>query len=129
MCGSAGVPGPLTADRRDHLSMELRSAARTDVGRRRQANEDCFSVEPASGLYLVADGLGGFIVKPEIVVQERPVSIVAADFDTDGAMDLAVGHGVGRSVSIINGNGDGEFASPTELLVDDLVFAMAAATV
>jgi protein phosphatase len=39
--------------------MELRSAARTDVGRRRQANEDSFAVEPVSGLYLVADGLGG----------------------------------------------------------------------
>ncbi len=39
--------------------MELRSAARTDLGQRRQTNEDSFAVEPARGLYLVADGLGG----------------------------------------------------------------------
>ncbi len=39
--------------------MLLRSAARTDVGRRRSANEDCFAVASKLGLYLVADGMGG----------------------------------------------------------------------
>ncbi len=37
----------------------LRSAARSDVGLRRQANEDSFAVDPERGFYLVADGLGG----------------------------------------------------------------------
>jgi protein phosphatase len=39
--------------------MELRSAASTHVGLRRQANEDRFAIVPELGLYLVADGMGG----------------------------------------------------------------------
>ena len=34
-------------------------AARTDVGRKRKANEDFFAVDEARSLFLVADGLGG----------------------------------------------------------------------
>jgi len=41
--------------------MKLRAAARTDVGRRRTANEDAVAVDPALGLYLVADGMGGHV--------------------------------------------------------------------
>ena len=37
----------------------IHSAALSDVGRRRQTNQDCYLVNPESGLYLVADGLGG----------------------------------------------------------------------
>jgi protein phosphatase len=39
--------------------MRLSTAACTDVGLRRQANEDCFATAPDLGLYLVADGMGG----------------------------------------------------------------------
>ncbi len=39
--------------------MQLRSAANTHVGMRRQANEDRYAIVPALGLYLVADGMGG----------------------------------------------------------------------
>lgn len=39
--------------------MRLRTAAQTDVGQRRQANEDRYALDPELGLFLVADGMGG----------------------------------------------------------------------
>jgi len=43
----------------DHPVMKLTASARTDVGRRRQANEDTYALAPELGLFLVADGMGG----------------------------------------------------------------------
>jgi protein phosphatase len=39
--------------------MRYVAAARTDVGRKRQGNEDTFCLDPGLGLYVVADGMGG----------------------------------------------------------------------
>jgi len=39
--------------------MKLTVAARSDVGRRRPANEDTYALAPELGLFLVADGMGG----------------------------------------------------------------------
>jgi protein phosphatase len=39
--------------------MHLASVARTDVGRRRQINEDAFFRDDEMGFYVVADGVGG----------------------------------------------------------------------
>ncbi len=39
--------------------MKLISVARTDVGRKRQINEDAFHRDDARGFYVVADGVGG----------------------------------------------------------------------
>jgi len=39
--------------------MEYAAVAKTDVGRKRQGNEDSFCVAPRLGLYVVADGMGG----------------------------------------------------------------------
>lgn len=41
------------------MKMEYVAAARTDVGRKRQGNEDSLCVAPDLGLYVVADGMGG----------------------------------------------------------------------
>lgn len=41
--------------------MILRTAAGSDVGRRRTANEDRYAMAPELGLFLVADGLGGHV--------------------------------------------------------------------
>jgi len=39
--------------------MNFCAAARTDVGRKRRGNEDCYAAAADLGLYLVADGMGG----------------------------------------------------------------------
>ena len=39
--------------------MILRSAARTDVGRKRRTNEDCYAIAAELGYFVVADGMGG----------------------------------------------------------------------
>jgi protein phosphatase len=39
--------------------MDVRFGAATDVGRKRPHNEDSFCADPALGLFLVADGMGG----------------------------------------------------------------------
>jgi protein phosphatase len=41
--------------------MKLSAAARSDVGRRRPANEDAYALAPSLGLFLVADGMGGHV--------------------------------------------------------------------
>ncbi len=39
---------------------DLNFHGRTDIGRRRDHNEDAFAIAPAHNLFLVADGLGGY---------------------------------------------------------------------
>ena len=43
----------------DTPKLKLRYAAKTDVGMRREHNEDCFGIVEDDGLLLVADGMGG----------------------------------------------------------------------
>ena len=39
--------------------MKIDVGARTDVGRVRDNNEDAYRIEPALGLYVISDGMGG----------------------------------------------------------------------
>jgi protein phosphatase len=41
------------------VGYRLRASGATDVGRKRQLNEDVFLIDDGVGLYLVADGMGG----------------------------------------------------------------------
>jgi FG-GAP-like repeat len=60
---------------------------------------------------LLGNGDGTFQVSPPIVLSSGPVGgIVAADFNGDGKLDLAVATSTG--VEIFLGNGDGTFESP-----------------
>ena len=42
-----------------YAGVKLTSVARTDIGRKRQINEDAFHRDDARGFYVVADGVGG----------------------------------------------------------------------
>lgn len=70
----------------------------------------------------LGDGTGGLAVPPNStppVVGRRPSSVAIADFDRDGAQDVAVGNlGSGSSVvdqtvSFLRGDGTGLFATQT----------------
>jgi protein phosphatase len=39
--------------------MRIEAGARTDLGRVRKNNEDCYLIEPALNLYVLSDGMGG----------------------------------------------------------------------
>jgi serine/threonine protein phosphatase PrpC len=39
--------------------LRIQAGARTDLGRVRKNNEDCFSIDPALQLYVLSDGMGG----------------------------------------------------------------------
>ncbi len=81
-------------------------AARTDVGRIREHNEDCYCVNQALGLYVVADGMGGHAsgeVASEIAVTaieqqiERGSSLVEAIEAAHLAIVQGVKTGAGKS--------------------------------
>jgi serine/threonine protein phosphatase PrpC len=48
----------LTANRTRPL-LQIQSGARTDLGRVRKNNEDCFAIDPSLQLYVLSDGMGG----------------------------------------------------------------------
>lgn len=54
----------LTGVRNKHMSLKLQAASKTDVGRQREQNEDSpyvyISDEKERGLFIVADGMGGY---------------------------------------------------------------------
>jgi protein phosphatase len=74
-------------------------AARSDVGCKRDFNEDSYAAEPALGLFVVADGLGGHVAgrrASETAVQ----SFLAACGEADDGNPLA---SLRRAVRLANG--------------------------
>ena len=62
--GQPFLPGPVFAapyhlDPTVGPQAGLDAYGRTDKGRIRPTNEDCFAIEPSLGLFVVADGMGG----------------------------------------------------------------------
>jgi hypothetical protein len=58
---------------------------------------------------LLGNGDGTFRSATLYPMQNHPTSIVAADFNGDGRLDLAVANAGGSDVSVLVGNGDGSF--------------------
>ena len=78
--------------------MRLASIGATDVGRKRSHNEDSFLVMPESGLFCVADGLGGHSsgeVASRMAVEEIAAFFRATDSDpADGALEDRVAEAI-----------------------------------
>lgn len=79
--------------------MQLSAAARTDVGMIRSGNEDSFFADatPQSGLFIVADGMGGHAAGE--VASEMAVQILSRDLA--GVLDLRGDAVVDRVVTVL----------------------------
>lgn len=65
---------------------------------------------PSSGVTILLErGDGTFAPGAYYAAGDQPVSIVAADFDHDGNLDLAVANSLSPYLTILLGNGDGTF--------------------
>ena len=62
---------------------------------------------------LLGNGDGTFQPHIDLAVGALPSSVVAADFNGDGKMDLAVANSFDATVSVLLGNGDGTFQPQT----------------
>jgi hypothetical protein len=58
---------------------------------------------------LLGNGDGTFLPSINYSAGEQPLSVVAADFNRDGNLDLAVANSLSNYISILIGNGDGTF--------------------
>ena len=92
---TAGIdPDHETADRvLGEASVAVLSAALSDIGRKRAANEDCFALDEEHGVFVVADGLGGHVAgrtASETAVEEFIARMRAREDLGLGAMRTAV---------------------------------------
>jgi serine/threonine protein phosphatase PrpC len=71
------------------LAVKLLSVARTDVGRKRQGNEDAFFRDDARGFYVVADGVGGHN-KGEIASREAVEALTSWVYGATRDLDRLV---------------------------------------
>jgi len=62
----------------------------------------------------LGDGSGGYLDPTDYPLDNvNPEFITSADFDGDGDLDLVTANDYGCSVSVLAGNGDGTFGTPT----------------
>ena len=73
--------------------LRFRSAGATDVGCKREVNQDAFLERPEAGLWVVADGLGGHT---DGDLASRAVCDALADMDTSAGFDQLVDNVRGR---------------------------------
>jgi serine/threonine protein phosphatase PrpC len=84
--------------RTDESQLAYRSAAASSVGRVRRINQDCFIEHPQSGLWVVADGVGGH---RDGDAASRMVCDAFADFLQTGSFDDTI-QAVGDRMDDVN---------------------------
>lgn len=62
---------------------------------------------------LLSDCQGGYL-RNDITVGEAPESVLAADFNSDGTLDLVSLNFYSHNISLLIGNGDGSFQAPRD---------------
>ncbi len=72
-------------------------------------------------------GDGTFQAPSSIIVGQYPSSVVVADFNGDGKMDLAIADYIAGNVAILLGKGDGTFQPPITYPADSGPFSLVAA--
>ena len=75
------------------------------------------TVSPDTVTVLLGNGDGTFQAQGNYATGGGPIGIVAADFNGDGKIDLALANEVDNTVSILLGNGDGMFKPQTTVAV------------
>lgn len=92
------------------VSADFRGDGKADLA---VVNEYDGTGDPGTVSILLGNGDGTFQTHVDYPVGNYPVGIVAADFNGDGKIDLAVVNDTDSTVSILFGNGDGTFQSQT----------------
>jgi hypothetical protein len=73
-------------------------------------NQDTPSANGSVSILLATGAPGNFGAPTNFLVGNQPVSIVAADFNNDGKLDLVVCSGIGAGTYLLLGDGAGSFA-------------------
>jgi len=69
----------------------------------------------------LGDGAGGFTLQTEAKYTNRSArTIAAADVNSDGKVDLILGHNAKNNITVLLGNGNGTFSDPYEFTINDL---------
>ncbi|HWT82139.1 MAG TPA: Stp1/IreP family PP2C-type Ser/Thr phosphatase [Candidatus Acidoferrum sp.] len=91
--------------------MRYCAAAKTDVGRKRQGNEDSFCLAPEIGLFVVADGMGG-----------HAAGEVASNLAVD-TIQVSMAKYLGGSETAITGKLEPSYSRETGFLVNSIHLA------
>jgi hypothetical protein len=78
-------------------------------------------------MVLLGNGDGTFQAPATFAVGSQPYAIIAADFDNDGDIDLAVANYGDGSVTLLLGDGDGTFSPQAPYAVGQGPYQLAAA--
>ncbi|KYF85237.1 hypothetical protein BE17_16905 [Sorangium cellulosum] len=74
--------------------LAIEAAAQSDVGRRRSRNEDSFAALPCLGLFMVADGLGGYAAGE--VASRMAIEVVKGCIEEESTLEDTWPYGTAR---------------------------------